>query len=345
MTCHTTRWISWARATSATLLFVFCSFAVATNQTTATAWSDHSPHETRFVTVNGVTLHYLDWGGHGDTLLFLAGLGNTAHIFDDLAPRFTCCFRVLAYTRRGFGLSDKPAAGYDVTSRRADLEGFVSALHLGQVNLVGHSIAGDELADFAAHYPEQVHTLVFLDATYDHSSMPVAAANAIDEALGKTFDSRGAMSSWERFSDYQKHLLDGAWARPWEADLRDAYVERADNTIQLRNSENAIAALRQGSRQAHMDFGQIRVKSLAIMAISDPIEGVSFKERAKYQRYADEITNWKAEQRRVVKRNPNIRLVLMKKTNHYCFLQRPQQVTDEMINFFHCRLSKRSHDA
>jgi non-heme chloroperoxidase len=29
----------------------------------------------------------LDWGGTGRTVVLLAGLGNTAHVFDDFAPK------------------------------------------------------------------------------------------------------------------------------------------------------------------------------------------------------------------------------------------------------------------
>ena len=49
---------------------------------------DTSPHTSDFVTVNGIRLHYLDWGGRGPALVFLAGLGCNAYIFDRLAPRF-----------------------------------------------------------------------------------------------------------------------------------------------------------------------------------------------------------------------------------------------------------------
>src|SRR5215216_4138757 len=72
---------------------------------------DTSPHKSDFVNVNGVRLHYLDWGGKGKVILFLTGLGNSAHIFDDLAPQFTDQFRVFGMTRRGHGQSDKPEAG------------------------------------------------------------------------------------------------------------------------------------------------------------------------------------------------------------------------------------------
>src|SRR5687767_833152 len=74
-------------------------------------WTDKSPHKAGFVTVNGVKLHYLDWGGKGETMLFLHGLGDTPHIYDLIAPKFTNEFRVLGLTRRGHGQSDKPDTG------------------------------------------------------------------------------------------------------------------------------------------------------------------------------------------------------------------------------------------
>src|SRR4051812_22060568 len=84
-------------------------------------WVDKSPHKSGFVSVDGVKLHYLDWGGKGKVLLFLAGLGNSAHIFDDIAPKFTGRFHVLALTRRGHGQSDKPATGYDLPTLTDDI--------------------------------------------------------------------------------------------------------------------------------------------------------------------------------------------------------------------------------
>lgn len=56
-----------------------------------------------FVTVDPtVSLHYLDFGGEGDPVLPLAGLGNTPNVFRDLAPLLTDHYRVRALTRRGF---------------------------------------------------------------------------------------------------------------------------------------------------------------------------------------------------------------------------------------------------
>ena len=103
------------------------------------SWVDKSPHQSSFVQVNGIKLHYLDWGGKGKVLLFLAGVGNSAHIFDDIAPKFTDRFRVLALTRRGHGQSDKPATGYDIPTLAEDIRHLLDQLRIKRVTLIGHS--------------------------------------------------------------------------------------------------------------------------------------------------------------------------------------------------------------
>ena len=69
-------------------------------------WHDPSPHTIQFVTVEkNVQLEVLDWGGQGKPIVLLAGGGNTAHVFDDFAPRLAANFHVYGITRRGFGAS------------------------------------------------------------------------------------------------------------------------------------------------------------------------------------------------------------------------------------------------
>jgi non-heme chloroperoxidase len=53
-------------------------------------WRDPSPHSVQFVAVDQkVRLEVLDWGGTGRAVVLLAGGGNTAHIFDEFAPKLT----------------------------------------------------------------------------------------------------------------------------------------------------------------------------------------------------------------------------------------------------------------
>ena len=131
--------------------------------------SDKSPHKSAFVTANGIKMNYLDWGGTGDVIILLAGLGNDAHVFDEIAPSFTDKFHVIGLTRRGFGETDRPAKGYETTTRVEDIRAFMDAQKITRAHLVGHSLAGDEMTLFAAMYPQRVIKMVYLDAAYDRT--------------------------------------------------------------------------------------------------------------------------------------------------------------------------------
>ena len=139
---------------------------------TTESWQDPSRHTVRMVRVDPTTrLETLDWGGPGPVVVMLAGLGNTAHVFDGLAPQLTDSFHVVGITRRGFGASDQPPA---VTLQMLvdDLKAVLDSLGHQQVILIGHSIAGDELSAFAAEHPDRTAALVYLDAAYDRTGLP-----------------------------------------------------------------------------------------------------------------------------------------------------------------------------
>ena len=131
----------------------------------------HQSSTIRFIELEpGVKLELVDWGGQGQPLLFLAGLGNTAHVFDNFAHHFTKEFRVYGLTRRGYGASSQPKYGYDIPSLVKDIKGVLDTLKIEKVSLIGHSIAGDEMTEFAAQFPHRVHKLIYLDAAYDRSN-------------------------------------------------------------------------------------------------------------------------------------------------------------------------------
>ena len=143
------------------LILVFLAEGGCVRQERASSFQAH------FVTVNNVKLHYVDWGGKGEALLFLTELGGTADGFDPIAKRFTDRFHVLGLTRRGQGQSDKPVTGYDTSMLTEDIKAFLDAMSITRVTLVGYSLAGNEETEFAGRYPQRVGKLVYLDAAYD----------------------------------------------------------------------------------------------------------------------------------------------------------------------------------
>ena len=106
----------------------------------------------------------MDWGGTGETMLLLTGLGDNAHVFSQFAFQWTDHFHVIGITRRGYLPSSQPPDGYDVPTRVADDIAVLDALNIDRVVLVGHSISGSELSALAATHPERVDKVVYLDA-------------------------------------------------------------------------------------------------------------------------------------------------------------------------------------
>ena len=92
----------------------------------------------QFVILDGVRFHYLDWGGDGEPLLLLAGLGCTAHVFAELAPHLSDRFRVLALTRRGHGLTDQVQNGHALADAAEDARRLLDALGIERAQVVGH---------------------------------------------------------------------------------------------------------------------------------------------------------------------------------------------------------------
>ena len=60
--------------------------------------------------------------------------------------------RCIAYDRRGFGKSDRPATGYDYNSLAGDLKSLLDELDLQDVTLVGFSMGGGEIAKYFSLY-------------------------------------------------------------------------------------------------------------------------------------------------------------------------------------------------
>jgi pimeloyl-ACP methyl ester carboxylesterase len=117
-------------------------------------------------------------------LVFIPGFGNSAHVFDEFAPRFTDRYRVIGASRVGFGESDQPTVlGYSMPERLSHLRAILDSLGAERVVLIGHSLGGSELTEFAGAYPSRVEALVYLDAAYDHKAIS-ALENEIDSMRG-----------------------------------------------------------------------------------------------------------------------------------------------------------------
>ena len=97
----------------------------------------------RFLDVNGLRIHYVDWGGNEKPLVMVHGLDRVARTFDHLAVRLSPAYRVIAIDMRGHGDSGwDPQGRYLVEDHVGDLEGVVQQLGLRDLVLWGNSTGG-----------------------------------------------------------------------------------------------------------------------------------------------------------------------------------------------------------
>ena len=119
--------------------------------------------ESRFADVNGLRLHYVDWGNEpAPPLVLLHGHGSNVHTFDQLADRLRREWRIIALDQRGHGDSDW-ADDYDGEHFVADFQAFTSAVGLERFSLLGHSMGGLVAMAYAAANPDAVERLVIVD--------------------------------------------------------------------------------------------------------------------------------------------------------------------------------------
>jgi pimeloyl-ACP methyl ester carboxylesterase len=293
------------------------------------AWADRSPHSDRFVRVNGVKLHYLDWGGSGPTLLFLHGLGDTPHCFDELAPQFLARHRVLGLTRRGHGQSDRPKNGYDTASLGRDIVAFLDALRIDRAILAGHSMAGDELTWVAAQHPLRVRKLVYLDAAYNRRTMP---------DLDPFYDTpRESLASLDAYRKLQKSFVQGTWSPAMEANMRASIRIQADRSVQELVSGELAKALVKGMRESNQDYAHVRLPALSFYAVIDriPPAPASAKDKEKeFQERMQAYKRWQQGQIAVLKSSgSHVQVIEMTAATHYCFVDRKEQVVRVMKDF------------
>ena len=295
-----------------------------------------------FVTVNGIRLHYLDWGGQGPALIFLAGLGSTAYIFSHFAPRFSDRFRVLGLTRRGHGDSDYPETGYDPDTLTEDIHQFMDALRIDRATLIGHSIAGVELTHFAATHPDRVEKLVYVEALDDRRSLP--AIDEQDPLRHIQLQAAPSPSTPHTLAEYLADLKRNApgfaeiWSETWEEEIAHGVmvneagvvVDRIPDAVGDALVDNLVRTYAPKRLAASLPtlsiYGQ-RKKKLS--------EAYTAEQQAAYEQYYQSVVlpGFHALIADFQGRFPQAKIVVIPNGHHYCFMAQEELVYAQMRSF------------
>jgi non-heme chloroperoxidase len=212
----------------------------------------------------------LDWGGTGPALVLLAGLGGTAHHFDDLAPALTPRYRVLAITRRAHPGSSAPPTGYGFPRLAEDVLSVIDAMGVSRPIVIGHSFAGEELHVLGSRYAENIRGLVYVDAAFDRGDdADTEAYNAVARTLpGSPGPGPADLVSFTALRAFQQRTY--GFAQP-EGFLRARFLTNPDGSVGGQWAPDAPIRqeITKEMRAAYDSYNpeRIRVPALAIYAV------------------------------------------------------------------------------
>jgi pimeloyl-ACP methyl ester carboxylesterase len=317
-----------ALAAFAALLFAAPAFAKDSACTPAAIGGDS------YCQLKSVRLHYIDHGGQGPVVILLAGLGSSAHVFDEFGPLLKQGHRVIAVTRRGYGQSSNPSnADYSNAALVGDVLELMDHLAIPRASFVGHSLAGGELAALGARHPERVDRLVYIDAAYDRSDVPSLMAALPPSAS----PSQSALATVASFAEWRQKAL-GVRSKAVVADVA-ATMQQGPNGVAPRTDQKTAGAALAGDIAAKAKWEDIAAPSLAFYTSKDVAEQVppeaSAEQRQAFIDYSVQaLRPWMLRQQaEFLSRRQCGTAVEVPRSTHHLFLERPAWLAANILAF------------
>jgi pimeloyl-ACP methyl ester carboxylesterase len=273
-------------------------------------------------------------------LVLLAGLGNTAHVFDKFAPKLSAAYHVYGITRRGFGASSAPLPSGDATYSADrlgdDVLAIVDALKLNRPVLVGHSLGGEELSSVGSRHPQRVAGLIYLDAGYSYAYYDRSLGNLdidlveLQKKLKKLQPGTGTQDPKALVHELLETNLPG-----FERDLQQRQKElQVMPPALLAQASISMSEAAQAIQTGEQKYTNIPVPILAIYAVPHdlgPLPGVDATARAAFEA-SDEATTG-AQAKAFESGVASARVVRLPHANHYVFFSNEADVLREMNAF------------
>ncbi len=209
--------------------------------------------KTGVVEVGGANLYY-EMAGEGPDLVFVHAGFVDSRMWDDQMADFARHYRVLRYDMRGFGESKFSEGPF---SHRRDLHDLLQALGIERARLVGCSMGGGAVIDFALAYPAQAAALVLVNSGLGGYPFQGEMPKPLQELMAALF-----ARDFERAADLAVRIwIDGPRRTPDQVDARIRARAREMSLIDLSNFFSHEEAL---EPPAMRRLEEIRVPALVI---------------------------------------------------------------------------------
>lgn len=177
----------------------------------------------KYVTVDGVRLHALDWGGDGPPLVLVHGGRRTGRSWNAVARRLHDAFRVIALDTRGHGDSDAPDTGYGTMQRAIDMAEIIKEMGIGPHYVMAHSLGGASSALYAADYADQVLGMILIEPVPE-GPLHWVRVGVLDEEMNE-LEGRGRRNAWSSLDDLKRRLQTNNMTKVWTDEVLDDVLQ------------------------------------------------------------------------------------------------------------------------
>ena len=178
----------------------------------------------RFVTVEGVQFHALDWGGDGPPVILVHGGRRTSRSWNAVARRLRNDFRVIALDTRGHGESDAPESGYRAMEGAQDMAGIIEQLELPPHYIVSHSYGGAISGLYVTNHPDRVLGMVMIEPVPEGPAHWVRVGVLNEDLTEKA--GPGRRNTWNSLDDLKQRLENNSMTSVWTPEaLQDVLDE------------------------------------------------------------------------------------------------------------------------
>jgi 2-hydroxy-6-oxonona-2,4-dienedioate hydrolase len=189
--------------------------------------------KTGCIELNDGKIHY-EIAGEGETVV----LAHAAHVdsgmWDAQWDAFTGKYRVLRFDMRGYGQSDVASGPI---SRREEFRLILDKLDIDKAALIGCSLGGELIIDFALESPERVTALIPVSAVPSGFEMQGEPPRYMMEMFGEL-----QQGNADRASELQTRIwVDGIYRESEQVDASVRQHWAAMNRIAVRNNTFMVA--------------------------------------------------------------------------------------------------------
>lgn len=229
--------------------------------------------DSRFIEVNGITVHYKMAGSGRPALVLLHGFAGSTFSWREVIGPMSEWGTVVAFDRPGFGLTERPMrwTGRSPYSPEAQADltvGLMDALGIERAVLVGNSAGGTTALLTALTYPERVEALVLVD--------PAIFVRGMTPAWLRLFLNTPQMRHLgpllaRQIRDWGVDFGRSAWHDP--SKLTPEIWEGYTKPLRVENWDRALWEVTRASRPLGLErrLGEVRVPVLVVTGDDDSI--------------------------------------------------------------------------